>query len=432
MQYASRGRGGSRGRGRGRGGASKRDDSEDDDDDDDSEDDDDEDEEFQEEPDTPGYEFDYETWNLLHQGKKEGQISRKEPLPMYKAREMVDYHMMKKRIDGLKVITDPKMEYDLRKQFHEGMVDFFKKLQGAYDEIEARVQEKKKLEDTKEVLQVTEGDTKREDSENLSSGEGASDKVEATTVELSENVAAINKVETAAVEESKDVAAIDEVETTVVEESKDVGASMLNAGQEASQEDGSAEERDLSVINTAVSEVIKDVMSTPEVTTLALVKDMAVETKVEDDDGVNVFDYDKWVAYREQQVAKRYAEEEEKKHATLRWKIQLVLGPGDVVHPANRKASVSVNVGELCLSKYAKQRLVALVGKRYKAPKDELTIVSERFPHRYENQKDVLRTLLALIEEAKKADQFVYDARLGYLKSKNAELKKAATSVAAI
>ncbi|MCO5549234.1 hypothetical protein L7F22_002701 [Adiantum nelumboides] len=481
-QYASRGRGGGRGRGGrggggrgggsggGRGGASggRREDSDDDNydhaDGDDGEEDEDEDEDSDEEVETPGYEFDYDTWNLLHQGKKEGEASRKWPLPMYKAREMVDYHIMKNRLDGLKVITDPKMEYNLRKQLHEGLVDLYKKTQAAYDEIEARVQANKqkteflqvtegdpKIEDTEtEVLQVTEGDTKIEDSELQNSGEGASDvKVVEGGSSLQVSEEEINVVESTVEEESKDEE-IKLVKSTVVEgskdgeinlvessvvESKDVAAaSISNAGEEF-QEEGSAEGRDLSVINTAVDEAIKDVMSVPELTTLELAKEMmVVETKVEgvEDDGVNVFDYDKWVAYREQQIEKRYADEEERKHATLRWKIQLVLGPGDVVHPANRKASVSVYVRELCLSKYAKQRLLALVGKRYNSPKDELTIVSERFPHRYENQKDVLRLLLALIEEAKKADQFVYDARIGYLKVKNAELKKTATSVAAI
>ncbi|KAJ7535157.1 hypothetical protein O6H91_12G021200 [Diphasiastrum complanatum] len=90
----------------------------------------------------------------------------------------------------------------------------------------------------------------------------------------------------------------------------------------------------------------------------------------------------------------------------LRWETRLVLGPGgDGWHPANRKVKVSVYVKELELSKKAKERLLALVGKRYNPRKDELTIVSERYSHREENRKDVLRTLYALIEEANKADE---------------------------
>lgn len=54
-----------------------------------------------------------------------------------------------------------------------------------------------------------------------------------------------------------------------------------------------------------------------------------------------------------------------------------------------------------------------------------------RYQHRYENQKDVLRTLLDLIEEAKKADQLVNDARIGFLKAQNTELKAARTGLVA-
>ena len=76
-----------------------------DDEDDDDDLDEDEDDEFDDVEDPNGYEWDYDTWNLLHQGKKETEKSRRWPLPMYKAREMVDYHMIKNRVDGLKVIT---------------------------------------------------------------------------------------------------------------------------------------------------------------------------------------------------------------------------------------------------------------------------------------------------------------------------------------
>ena len=63
----------------------------------------------------------------------------------------------------------------------------------------------------------------------------------------------------------------------------------------------------------------------------------------------------------------------------LRWETRMVLGPGgDAWHPANRKVKVSVNVKEIGLSVLARERLLALVGRRYNVNKDELTIVSER------------------------------------------------------
>lgn len=101
----------------------------------------------------------------------------------------------------------------------------------------------------------------------------------------------------------------------------------------------------------------------------------------------------------------------------LRWETRMVLSPGgDSWHPANRKVKVSVFVKELGLSKYAFMRLRELVGKRYDAGKGELTIVSERFAHREENRKDCLRTLIALIEEAEKADTYVAEVRTAYTK----------------
>lgn len=103
----------------------------------------------------------------------------------------------------------------------------------------------------------------------------------------------------------------------------------------------------------------------------------------------------------------------------LRWQTRVVLAPGgDAWHPKNRKVKLSVTVKELGLSKYQFRRLRELVGKRYHPGNDELTITSERFEHREENRKDCLRTLLALIEEAGKANKLVEDARTSYLKDR--------------
>ncbi|XP_050203328.1 uncharacterized protein LOC126653470 [Mercurialis annua] len=103
----------------------------------------------------------------------------------------------------------------------------------------------------------------------------------------------------------------------------------------------------------------------------------------------------------------------------LRWKTRVVFAPGgDAWHPKNRKVKMAVTVKELGLSKHQYKRLRELVGKRYHPGKDELTITSERFEHREENRKDCLRTLLALIEEARKADKFAEDARASYVKDR--------------
>lgn len=395
------------------------------DDGDDDFDDDDDDDDYDEVEDNSGYEMDYDTWNLLHQGKKEDEKSRKWPLPMYKAREMVDYHMIKNRLDGLKVITDPKLEYELRKQLHEGLVDFYRRTQTAFDEIDA-AQSKEAVEggEKKEVLQIAEGETKNEESGDQGN---TVEVVSSSQVDLEDKEAESDQ-QLKAHTEGEIATEENEAQSQFSEPSP---STTLEAGEVVSTEESGVEPTD-AAMTSAVDDVIKDVFTVPELTTIGSEKNV-VEFKSEGtaDDEVNVFNYDNWVAYREQEMAKRYAEEEQKKHATLRWKIQLVLGPGDVWHPANRKASVSVYVRELGLSKHAKQRLLALVGKRYKSPKDELTIVSERYQHRYENQKDVLRTLLDLIEEAKKADQLVNDARIGFLKAQNTELKAARTGLVA-
>ncbi|KAI0496652.1 hypothetical protein KFK09_022973 [Dendrobium nobile] len=103
----------------------------------------------------------------------------------------------------------------------------------------------------------------------------------------------------------------------------------------------------------------------------------------------------------------------------LRWESRVVFAPGgDAWHPKNRKVKLSVTVKELGLSKHAFRRLREVVGKRYHAGRDELTITSERFEHREENRKDCLRTLYALIEDAAKADKLVETARTSYIKDR--------------
>ncbi|GJM84903.1 hypothetical protein PR202_ga00616 [Eleusine coracana subsp. coracana] len=103
----------------------------------------------------------------------------------------------------------------------------------------------------------------------------------------------------------------------------------------------------------------------------------------------------------------------------LRWESRVVFAHGgDAWHPKNRKVKLSVTVKELGLSRHAFRRLREIVGKRYNSGKDELTITSERFGHREENRKDCLRTLYALIKEARKADKLAEDARNAYVKAR--------------
>uniref|UniRef100_A0A7N0RI71 Small ribosomal subunit protein mS35 mitochondrial conserved domain-containing protein n=1 Tax=Kalanchoe fedtschenkoi TaxID=63787 RepID=A0A7N0RI71_KALFE len=103
----------------------------------------------------------------------------------------------------------------------------------------------------------------------------------------------------------------------------------------------------------------------------------------------------------------------------LRWETRAVFPPGgDSWHPKNRKVKLSVTVKEFGLSKHQFRRLRELVGKRYHSGKDELTIISERYEHREENRKDCLRTLIAIMEEARKADKLVEDARTAFLKDR--------------
>lgn len=103
----------------------------------------------------------------------------------------------------------------------------------------------------------------------------------------------------------------------------------------------------------------------------------------------------------------------------LRWQTRAVFAPGgDAWHPKNRKVKLSVTVKELGLSQYQFRRLREIVGKRYHAGRDELTIISERFEHREENRKDCLRTLLSVIEEAGKADALIEEARTSYVKQR--------------
>lgn len=63
----------------------------------------------------------------------------------------------------------------------------------------------------------------------------------------------------------------------------------------------------------------------------------------------------------------------------LRWETRFVLAPGPTAHhPLNRKVKLQAYLRDLDLSKGARERMIALVGPRYNARKDELTLVSQR------------------------------------------------------
>ncbi|MQM11001.1 hypothetical protein Taro_043901 [Colocasia esculenta] len=101
----------------------------------------------------------------------------------------------------------------------------------------------------------------------------------------------------------------------------------------------------------------------------------------------------------------------------LRWETRAVFAPGgDSWHPKNRKVKLSVTVKELGLSRHAFRRLREVVGKRYHSGRDELVLINERFEHREENKKDCLRTLYALIDDARSADKLVDETRNAYVK----------------
>lgn len=401
---------------------------------DDEEDDSDEEDE-DDDVDDSEYQWDYETWNLLHQGKKPGEKSRKQPLPMYKAREMVDFHMIKNRIDGLQVITDPKLEEDLKRSCHENLVDFLRRTQAAFDEIDAEQNKgKEKLDGThdKETLKLPTNKTESQEAENMLSIEGnvPGDELKPAPEESEAQVDVETKTAlTDGVEAGDQLQIVSEEGEAQLDAGTKAADSMSGEGPNEDSEsllvkEHTDVEADLASLGAVLEDIAKEDHPSAEPVNEDADKGgihvIEVTSEEAGDDGVNVFDYDKWTAFREEEIHKELAKkaEEQKYCPTLRWKTQLVLGPGDAYHPANRKATVSVYVRELGLSKYAKLRLLSLVGKRYKAPKDELTIVSERFQHRYENQKDVLRTLLDLIEEAKKADDLVHEAKMEFTKAK--------------
>ena len=266
--------------------------------------------------------------------------------------------------------ADPKQEYELRKTLHEGLVEFYRKTQAAFDEIDAAVEkEQKNIEggDDKKTLQI---EVAGEISEATESQKNSVE--EMITEGMQETKISLEAVESGGREDSSLQAELPESESQGHQEIE----GTLKTGEEQLAEEGNANSEELRT-TSVIDDILNDVLTVPDITVQG---EDALEAKTKEGavgDEVNALNYDNWVAYRDQEMAKKY--EIKKHHATLRWKIQLVLGPGDVWHPANRKASVAVYVRELGLSKHAKQRLLALVGKRYKSPQDELTIVSERF-----------------------------------------------------
>ncbi|KAI8637955.1 mitochondrial ribosomal subunit protein-domain-containing protein [Parasitella parasitica] len=82
----------------------------------------------------------------------------------------------------------------------------------------------------------------------------------------------------------------------------------------------------------------------------------------------------------------------------LRFKSHTYLGEG---HPVERKAVLSVKIADLGLNETEKHKLLLLSGPRYNVNTEELTMSSEKFPHRKQNKKFLIDTLQKLIKEAK-------------------------------
>ncbi|CAM9346690.1 unnamed protein product [Choristocarpus tenellus] len=74
------------------------------------------------------------------------------------------------------------------------------------------------------------------------------------------------------------------------------------------------------------------------------------------------------------------------------------------IHPAEFKVELKVVVDELGLPSPQKDRLKMLVGPRYNPSKDELRLISERFPNRIDNKRYLVTLLEKLVLEARKVD----------------------------
>ena len=100
----------------------------------------------------------------------------------------------------------------------------------------------------------------------------------------------------------------------------------------------------------------------------------------------------------------------------LHWSSKMVVEPGKVgyVNPLNRKVRAWFHVRDLQehygLSDAALARIIRLVGPRYKSDAGVVTITSDRKALREENRAEIIRIILDLVREGRRADEFVGDA----------------------
>eukprot|EP00904_Undaria_pinnatifida_P011682 jgi/Undpi1/7644/HiC_scaffold_23.g10117.m1 len=74
------------------------------------------------------------------------------------------------------------------------------------------------------------------------------------------------------------------------------------------------------------------------------------------------------------------------------------------VHPAEFKVGLSVPVPLLGLSPKEEERLIQLVGPRYKSKGQMLQLVSDRFPNRIDNKRFLVNLLENILVEARNVD----------------------------
>ncbi|BDA45660.1 hypothetical protein COCOBI_07-4470 [Coccomyxa sp. Obi] len=93
----------------------------------------------------------------------------------------------------------------------------------------------------------------------------------------------------------------------------------------------------------------------------------------------------------------------------LHWETYMVLmaGPDHLSHPISKKAKCWLYLRELqeeCgLTDAALEHIALVCGPRYNPRKGVLTLVSEKYPDREENRRDILDTIHALVAEGERA-----------------------------
>lgn len=93
----------------------------------------------------------------------------------------------------------------------------------------------------------------------------------------------------------------------------------------------------------------------------------------------------------------------------LHWETYMVLmgGPDSLSHPISKKAKCWLYLRELqeeCgLTNAALQHIALVCGPRYNPEKGRLTLVSEKYPDREENRREILDIIHALVAEGERA-----------------------------